>query len=38
MFCTICTFLQAKANELKLKNMWAENRMTRKQTQAKYGF
>ncbi|XP_060868100.1 proline-rich protein PRCC [Metopolophium dirhodum] len=29
---------QAKANELKLKNMWAENRMTRKQTQAKYGF
>ncbi|XP_050422175.1 proline-rich protein PRCC [Adelges cooleyi] len=29
---------QAKANELKLKNMWAENRMTKKQTQAKYGF
>ncbi|XP_050520982.1 uncharacterized protein LOC126894194 [Daktulosphaira vitifoliae] len=29
---------QAKANELKLKNMWAENRLTRKQTQAKYGF
>ncbi|XP_014240255.1 proline-rich protein PRCC [Cimex lectularius] len=28
----------AKANELELQNQWANNRMTRKQTQAKYGF
>ncbi|XP_071482457.1 proline-rich protein PRCC-like [Diadema antillarum] len=29
---------QAKERELELKNQWADNRMTRKQTQAKYGF
>ncbi|KAL2716730.1 hypothetical protein V1478_014406 [Vespula squamosa] len=29
---------QAKAMELELKNQWALNRMTRKQTQSKYGF
>ncbi|KAL1116150.1 hypothetical protein AAG570_005645 [Ranatra chinensis] len=29
---------QAKEQELELKNQWANNRMTRKQTQAKYGF
>ncbi|KAF6216513.1 hypothetical protein GE061_000855 [Apolygus lucorum] len=29
---------QAKAQELELRNNWAQNRMTRKQTQAKYGF
>lgn len=29
---------QAKVNEQELKNQWALNRMTRKQTQAKYGF
>jgi len=29
---------QAKERELELKNQWAENRMTRKQTQSKYGF
>uniref|UniRef100_A0A1B6L6H4 Proline-rich protein PRCC n=1 Tax=Graphocephala atropunctata TaxID=36148 RepID=A0A1B6L6H4_9HEMI len=29
---------QAKENELELKNQWANNRMSRKQTQAKYGF
>ncbi|GLV40447.1 uncharacterized protein CBL_04247 [Carabus blaptoides fortunei] len=29
---------QAKVNEQDLKNQWALNRMTRKQTQAKYGF
>lgn len=29
---------QAKAQELELKNQWAQNRMTRKQTQQKYGF
>nr|XP_018908375.1 PREDICTED: proline-rich protein PRCC [Bemisia tabaci]XP_018908376.1 PREDICTED: proline-rich protein PRCC [Bemisia tabaci] len=29
---------QAKENELELKNTWANNRQTRKQTQAKYGF
>ncbi|XP_072038864.1 proline-rich protein PRCC-like [Amphiura filiformis] len=29
---------QAKERELQLKNQWANNRMTRKQTQAKYGF
>lgn len=29
---------EAKKNEEKLKNQWALNRMTRKQTQAKYGF
>lgn len=38
IFNTIYKYVQAKANELKLKNMWAENRLTRKQTQAKYGF
>lgn len=38
IFNTIYKCVQAKANELKLKNMWAENRLTRKQTQAKYGF
>ncbi|XP_047346409.1 homeobox protein 4 [Vespa velutina] len=29
---------QAKAMELELKNQWSLNRMTRKQTQSKYGF
>lgn len=29
---------QAKEHELELKNQWASNRMSRKQTQAKYGF
>ncbi|XP_019723475.1 proline-rich protein PRCC-like [Hippocampus comes] len=29
---------QAKERELELKNSWAENRMTRRQTRAKYGF
>lgn len=29
---------QAKERELELKNQWAKNRMTRRQTQAKYGF
>ncbi|XP_063238750.1 proline-rich protein PRCC [Bacillus rossius redtenbacheri] len=29
---------QAKENELELKNQWSQNRMTRKQTQSKYGF
>ncbi|KAK7898921.1 hypothetical protein WMY93_019774 [Mugilogobius chulae] len=29
---------QAKERELELKNSWAENKMTRRQTQAKYGF
>ncbi|TRY74354.1 hypothetical protein DNTS_032048 [Danionella cerebrum] len=29
---------QAKARELELKNSWAENKLSRRQTQAKYGF
>lgn len=29
---------QAKERELELKNTWAENKLTRRQTQAKYGF
>lgn len=29
---------QAKAMEIELKNTWSQNRMTRKQTQSKYGF
>ncbi|GBP44589.1 Proline-rich protein PRCC [Eumeta japonica] len=29
---------QAKANEIELQNQWANNRMTRRQTQSKYGF
>ncbi|XP_068188887.1 proline-rich protein PRCC [Antennarius striatus] len=29
---------QAKERELELKNNWAENKLTRRQTQAKYGF
>lgn len=29
---------QAKEKELELKNQWAMNRMTKKQTQSKYGF
>lgn len=29
---------QAKERELELKNQWAENRLTRRQTQSKYGF
>ncbi|RUS81539.1 hypothetical protein EGW08_010709 [Elysia chlorotica] len=29
---------QAKERELELKNQWAQNRMTKKQTQSKYGF
>ncbi|XP_058474721.1 proline-rich protein PRCC [Solea solea] len=29
---------QAKERELELKNNWAENKITRRQTQAKYGF
>jgi len=29
---------QAKERELELKNQWAQNRLTRRQTQSKYGF
>ncbi len=29
---------QAKERELELKNNWADNKLTRRQTQAKYGF
>uniref|UniRef100_A0A8C6WEE2 Proline rich mitotic checkpoint control factor n=1 Tax=Neogobius melanostomus TaxID=47308 RepID=A0A8C6WEE2_9GOBI len=29
---------QAKEREIELKNTWAENKMSRRQTQAKYGF
>lgn len=29
---------QAKAQELELQNQWAQNRMSRRQTQSKYGF
>lgn len=29
---------QAKAREVDLKNQWAQNKSTRRQTQAKYGF
>ncbi|XP_046962050.1 proline-rich protein PRCC [Vanessa cardui] len=29
---------QAKANESELQNQWANNRMTKRQTQSKYGF
>ncbi|KAI8483583.1 hypothetical protein Bbelb_386760 [Branchiostoma belcheri] len=29
---------QAKERELELKNQWSQNRMTKRQTQAKYGF
>lgn len=29
---------QAKERELELKNQWSQNKMTKKQTQAKYGF
>ncbi|KAF4528344.1 hypothetical protein B566_EDAN006599 [Ephemera danica] len=29
---------QAKEREIELKNQWAQNRMTKKQTQSKYGF
>ena len=29
---------QAKAMEVELKNQWAQNKMTRQQTQSKYGF
>lgn len=29
---------QAKERELELKNAWAQNRLTKKQTQSKYGF
>lgn len=31
-------FLQAKERELELKNTWSENKLSRRQTQAKYGF
>lgn len=31
-------FFQAKEREIELKNEWSNNRMSRKQTQAKYGF
>ncbi|NXF13601.1 PRCC protein, partial [Smithornis capensis] len=30
--------LQAKERELELKNTWSENKLSRRQTQAKYGF
>jgi len=33
----ICLF-QAKERELELKNAWSQGRLTKKQTQAKYGF
>lgn len=29
---------QAKANEIELQNQWANNRMSKRQTQSKYGF
>jgi len=29
---------KAKADELTLKNMWSQNKLTKRQTQAKYGF
>ena len=29
---------QAKERELELKNTWSENKLSRRQTQAKYGF
>lgn len=29
---------QAKERELELKNAWSDNKMSRRQTQAKYGF
>lgn len=29
---------QAKAREVELKNQWAANKSTKRQTQAKYGF
>ncbi|KAG9355238.1 hypothetical protein JZ751_000076 [Albula glossodonta] len=32
------SFSKAKERELELKNSWAENKLTRRQTQAKYGF
>ncbi|KAG7268576.1 hypothetical protein CRUP_003185 [Coryphaenoides rupestris] len=32
------SFSKAKERELELKNNWAENKLTRRQTQAKYGF
>lgn len=31
-------FFQAKERETELKNQWADNRQSKKQTQAKYGF
>ncbi|KAK3917671.1 Proline-rich protein PRCC [Frankliniella fusca] len=34
----IVSIVLAKENELELKNQWAHNRQTRKQTQSKYGF
>jgi len=29
---------EAKAREQELQNQWAQNRMSRRQTQSKYGF
>jgi len=34
----IVFFSQAKERELELKNSWADNKLSRRQTQAKYGF
>lgn len=31
-------FVQAQHDDLKLKNMWSEQKLTRRQTQSKYGF
>ncbi len=30
--------LQAQHDDLQLKNMWSEQKLTKRQTQAKYGF
>ena len=32
-----CSF-QAQSDDLRLKNMWSEQKLTKRQTQAKYGF
>ncbi|KAJ7425582.1 hypothetical protein WISP_22959 [Willisornis vidua] len=35
---TMKSFSKAKERELELKNTWSENKLSRRQTQAKYGF
>lgn len=32
------SLFQAKANEIELQNQWANSKMSRRQTQSKYGF